>query len=51
MSNCCGEYSKEPVKKAEEKMPKSFIGRWLYKIGKEEIEKEKKSANGSGGCC
>lgn len=49
MSNCCSdriEKGKEEKGEVEvEKMPKSFVGKYLYKLGKQEakISKQKKS--------
>jgi len=45
MSDCCSDHNKEDKKEEKdvkvEKMPKSLIGKYLYKLGKEETEKGK----------
>jgi len=45
MSDCCSDHNKEDNKEDKdvkvEKMPKSLIGKYLYKLGKEETEKGK----------
>ena len=52
MSDCCSDHNKKDEKKSEEvkveKMPKSIIGKYLYKLGKEEAEKGKHK---KGECC
>lgn len=52
--SCCGSHNNQKENKKEiesfEKPPKSIIGRYLYKLGKEDFEKEK-YAGGKGGCC
>jgi len=51
MSNCCSNHSKnskiKEVDIEKEIVPKSFIGRYLYKLGKEDLEKSNKKK----GCC
>lgn len=52
MSNCCSDHNKKSGEEIEEveveKMPKSFVGKYLYKLGKQEAEKGKHK---KGGCC
>ena len=42
MSGCCSDHNKKDRKEKEEmrveKTPKSYIGKYLYKLGKEEVE-------------
>jgi len=51
MSNCCSNHSKKGKIKEidirEDIMPKSFIGKYLYKLGKADFEKSNKKK----GCC
>ena len=51
MSSCCSKHSKKGnMNKADMKkdmMPKSFLGRYLYKLGKADFEK----GNRKKGCC
>ncbi len=54
MSSCCEDNKeKTKAKEASEKnrgeKPESVIGKYLYKIGKKEAEKEAKKSDG--GCC
>ncbi len=55
MSHCCGshsEHKKSKKKKANtEKIPKSFVGKYLYNLGKKDMEKEKHSGKHEGDCC
>lgn len=52
MSDCCSDQDKKTKKEKDklkiEKTPKSFIGKYLYGLGKEGSEKEK---NKKGNCC
>ena len=52
MSDCCSDHDKktkeEKNKLKVEKMPKSSIGKYLYKLGKEGA---KKSTHKKAGCC
>lgn len=52
MSNCCSDHYKKNKEEEEEvrveKMPKSLIGKYLYKLGKEEAGKDRHT---KGGCC
>ncbi len=45
MSNCCSDHkradNKEKAGVKVEKEPKSFFGKYLYKLGKQEAEKGK----------
>jgi hypothetical protein len=48
VSNCCEEDSKSSgIKKEEQEKPSSFVGKYLYNLGKKEAEKETAR---SGGC-
>lgn len=65
MSDCCTDHNKKNKEKKEEvrveKRPKSFIskafkdegfiGKYLYKLGKAEVEKGKHSDKHKSGCC
>jgi len=54
MSHCCGNHSEtEKIKRDDfgEKLPKSFIGKFLYNLGKKEYEKELKDGKNKYGCC
>lgn len=54
MSSCCQSHNKvEKMNKiiSGEKIPKSFIGKYLYNLGKKEYEKETKIGNNKRGCC
>lgn len=53
MSNYCSSNSKaENVEQmTEEKPPKSFVGKFLYNLGKSDYEKEKKERNRDKKCC
>lgn len=46
MSDCCSDHNNESNEKKEEvrieKMPKSFVRKYFYKLGKEKVEKSKK---------
>lgn len=47
---CCPEHKVEKGKtgKHETDNPKSIIGKWLYKVGRQDLEKAKKAS--SSGC-
>ncbi len=53
MSSCCEEHKETKVKKVLKKnnqeKPKSFLGKYLYNLGKREAGKEVKKSQG--GCC
>ncbi len=54
MSNCCEEHNektkvKKVLKKNHQEKPKSVFGKYLYNLGKKEIEKEVKKSH-NGGC-
>ena len=54
MSHCCGNHSKaEKTNNADfgELPPKSFIGRFLYNIGKKDYEKENRKKMHGKKCC
>lgn len=53
MSHCCEKHTESAKVKIDEQKvqseePKSFIGKYLYKIGKKEAEK---GGNAHGECC
>ncbi len=64
MSDCCGDHGKHKGGKTKEdsteKLPKSFlskafkdegfIGKYLYNLGKKDLEKEKQGGKRKGGC-
>lgn len=53
-SHGCGCHGDKDEKKEmdnPDKPPKSFIGRYLYNLGKKDLEKEKQSGKHGGGCC
>ncbi|EKE13382.1 MAG: hypothetical protein ACD_13C00022G0023 [uncultured bacterium] len=51
MSDCCSNHSKKGKIKGsdvkEDVVPKSLVGRYLYKLGKSDLEKSKEKK----GCC
>ncbi len=54
--SCCEDHNdKESInnktKKAKEELPKSFIGKYLYNLGKKDLEKEKNDGDHKGDCC
>lgn len=54
MSNCCGSDTKvtklESTRQTNQnEEPKSFVGRYLHRLGKKEMEKNKTSSRK--GCC
>jgi hypothetical protein len=57
--SCCSSHSDQNSKKKktsipEDKLPKSVVGKYLYNLGKKDMEKEKhggKHKGGGGGCC
>lgn len=52
-SSCCSDSDtskKEENKITGQEIPKSFVGRYLYNMGKKDIEKNKGKSKG-GGCC
>lgn len=54
MSHCCKSHSKaEKIKRNDfgDKPPKSFIGKFLYNIGKKEYEKENQNKMHGKKCC
>lgn len=55
MSDCCENHTSDTEKKKglsiSEKPPKPFIGKYLYNLGKKDLEKEKQSGKHKGGCC
>ncbi len=53
MSHCCGSHSKGKnvnMNSLGERPPKSFIGKFLYNIGKKEYEKENQRKSHGKGC-
>ena len=55
MSHCCGGGTNHTEEKKENENlsepPKSLIGKFLYKTGKREFEKERQSGVNKRGCC
>ena len=55
MSHCCGSHGEDKNKKKKLSNPnkplKSFVGKYLYNIGKKDFEKEKHSGKHKGNCC
>jgi hypothetical protein len=54
--SCCASHTEQSSKKkkttkSEDKMPKSFVGKYLYNIGKKDLEKEKHGGKHKGDCC
>lgn len=52
MSDCCSDHNNKNKEEKEEvraeEMPKSFIGKYLYKLGEEKTEK---GEHKKGDCC
>lgn len=48
---CHGDEDKNKEMKNSDQPSKSFIGRYLYNLGKKEHEKEKQRGKHKGGCC
>lgn len=53
MSDCCSSHPKTENmgQMTEEKPPKSFIGKFLYNIGKSDYEREIKKGKNGKKCC
>lgn len=53
MTDCCSSHSKTEnfEQMAEEEPPKSFVGKFLYNLGKKDYEKEVKKGNKDKKCC
>ena len=52
MSDCCTNNTDSKEEETEvNNEPKSFIGKYLYKMGKKDFDKEKESGKVNKGCC
>lgn len=54
--SCCASHSDQNSKdkkkgKSEDKPPKSFMGKYLYNLGKKDLEKEKHRGKHKDDCC